>query len=286
VRYEWLGVAFAVLLVQVVIASQRWVWVLRALFIDLPLRQALRIVFVGLFFNQTLPTTLGGDIARVLELRRTSIALGRATTSVVLDRISALLAIVILVVLSLPLALPLIDKPIAQLSMATVAIGGLCGLAVLAHIDLLFGLQKRWRLPDHIALFVGNARHVLLSPTHCARTLGSSLVVAMISGITVGLIARSLNIDVGLLTCCILVPPVMLLTTLPISLAGWGVREAAMVVALSYVHVGSADALLLSLAYGLIVMAIGLPGGVIWLAGSLAAPSIEVSNIKSRSSLT
>ena len=54
-HYAWLLAAIAVLSLQVVIAAQRWVWVLGALEVTLPLTDALRIVCVGLFFNQTLP---------------------------------------------------------------------------------------------------------------------------------------------------------------------------------------------------------------------------------------
>lgn len=281
-HYAWLLAAMAALSLQVVIAAQRWVWVLRALEVTLPLPEALRIVCVGLFFNQTLPTTLGGDIVRVLELRRAQVALGRATTSVVLDRISALAAILIIVVLSLPALLMLIDEPAAKLSLLIAAIGGLAGLVALAHLDLLMKFLQGWQLPAHLAVFMRNARHVLLSFSHSRRTLGTSLVIAIISGICVGLLARSLDINVDIVTCCILVPPVLLLTTLPISLAGWGVREAAMVVAFGYVNINAADALLLSIAFGCIVMAVGLPGGVLWLA-SKGDATISHSPVRVRS---
>ena len=282
-HYAWFLAAVAGLSLQVVVAAQRWVWVLRALGIALPLPDALRIVCVGLFFNQTLPTTLGGDILRVLELRRAQVTLAQATTSVVLDRISALAAILVIVVLSLPALLMLIGEPVAKLSLPVAAIGGLVGLVALAHLDLLMKFLKGWQLPAHVAVFVRNARHVLFSFSHSRRTLGSSLVIAITSGICVGLLARSLDINVDILTCCILVPPVLLLTTLPISLAGWGVREAAMVVALSYVNVNAADALLLSIAFGCIVMSVGLPGGVLWLASkSDAAISHSPVRVRSR----
>jgi hypothetical protein len=105
-------------------------------------------------------------------------------------------------------------------------------------------------------------------------------LVTIISGISVGLIARSLDIEVDILTCVVLVPPVLLISTLPVSLAGWGVREAAMVVAMSYAHVGTADALLLSIAFGCIVMAMGLPGGILWLLRSYNATRPPIAPAK------
>ncbi|KAF0137780.1 MAG: hypothetical protein FD153_1608 [Rhodospirillaceae bacterium] len=63
----------------------------------------------------------------------------------------------------------------------------------------------------------------------------------------------------------VLVPPVLLIMTLPISIAGWGVREQAMITAFGLVGVSEESALALSILSGLTILAGGLPGGVVWL---------------------
>ena len=60
-------------------------------------------------------------------------------------------------------------------------------------------------------------------------------------------------------------PLVSLVTFLPVSVAGWGLRESSMVVALGLIGVPSAEAFSLSVLFGLVVMASGIPGGVLWL---------------------
>lgn len=264
-EYGWLGAALVMLLIQVAIATQRWIFVLRALQIEFPFRDALRVVFVGLFFNQTLPSTIGGDVVRIWELRRADIPLQSATTSVVLDRITALAAIVLVVTVSLPILFVIVGDAIAQVSLALGALGGLASLLVLVTMDLIPGLSKEWRMIRFVAALARDARRVLLSAPVATRALGASVIIAIISGVSVALVARSLNINVGLLECCVLFPPVLLLSALPISLAGWGVREAAMVAAFGYVEVGATDALVLSVVVGLTVVAVGLPGGLMWL---------------------
>ena len=97
------------------------------------------------------------------------------------------------------------------------------------------------------------------------------------TSLAVFLIARSLALDIDVLTCLVLVPPVILLTILPISMAGWGVRELGMISALGYAGVASADALLISLTLGVFVVLLSLPGGWIWLAKKYHAPRVEVS---------
>ena len=66
----------------------------------------------------------------------------------------------------------------------------------------------------------------------------------------------------------VLVPPVLLVTTLPISIAGWGVREGAMVGAMALIGVPQEGALVLSLILGLLSLIACLPGGVVWMMSS------------------
>jgi hypothetical protein len=78
----------------------------------------------------------------------------------------------------------------------------------------------------------------------------------------------------------------MLISMVPISIAGWGVREGAMVSAFGLVGLRAADALAMSIVFGLIVSLVGVPGGVIWALtrpkraaatddGSPAAPAVK-----------
>ena len=52
---------------------------------------------------------------------------------------------------------------------------------------------------------------------------------------------------------------------IPVSIAGWGVREGAMVVAFGFVGIPAADALVVSLTFGALLVAAGMPGGILWL---------------------
>ncbi len=61
-----------------------------------------------------------------------------------------------------------------------------------------------------------------------------------------------------------LIPLVQLATTMPISIGGWGVREAGMVGLLAMIGVPKAAALLLSIQLGLVVTLVSLPGGILY----------------------
>jgi hypothetical protein len=63
-----------------------------------------------------------------------------------------------------------------------------------------------------------------------------------------------------------LVPPVVLIATIPVSIAGWGVRESAMVLAFSYAGLVESDGLIISIIFGAMTFVVGAIGGIIWIA--------------------
>jgi hypothetical protein len=73
-----------------------------------------------------------------------------------------------------------------------------------------------------------------------------------------------MDLEVSLLDCVLLVPPVILVTVVPISIAGWGVREGAMVVAFGFINVPPSAAFAMSVLFGLTLAAASLPGSLLW----------------------
>jgi glycosyltransferase 2 family protein len=66
----------------------------------------------------------------------------------------------------------------------------------------------------------------------------------------------------------LLVPPVILVATIPISIAGWGLREGAMMTVFAYAGLLRADGLIVSILFGASLFAVGAVGGAIWILGS------------------
>ncbi len=80
-------------------------------------------------------------------------------------------------------------------------------------------------------------------------------------------VADSLGIDLPFLSWVVIVPPVTLIQLVPVSLAGWGVREFGFVVVLAGFGIPAEAALATSLLVGLCLIIVGLPGGLLWLTG-------------------
>ena len=76
---------------------------------------------------------------------------------------------------------------------------------------------------------------------------------------------KAVGIELGLLPYLVLVPLALLFSVLPLSVAGWGVREGAIVALFSAIGAAKAAALAMSLLYGVILILVSLPGLLVYL---------------------
>jgi glycosyltransferase 2 family protein len=79
-------------------------------------------------------------------------------------------------------------------------------------------------------------------------------------------LALALSVSITPIDAFALVPSALLIAMVPISLAGWGVREAVFIQALSLAGVSATHALAVSLLYGFVGLITGMIGGCIWFA--------------------
>jgi hypothetical protein len=107
----------------------------------------------------------------------------------------------------------------------------------------------------------------MLFSLHVAGTLMTlSLTVHVLTAAMAWCAARMIAAPVEFWHALLLVPPVLLIATVPISIAGWGVREKSLVLAFAYAGLPETDGFLVSVLLGLTMFAIGLAGGAVWLA--------------------
>ena len=147
IRAVELVVVLALASAQFLMFGLRWWLVGRACAAELRLPSAVRIAFISMFFNQTLPATVSGDIVRTYLASREGVPLHRAIVGVVLDRIIGALALVGLVVATLPAFYAVVSNSTLRGSLTTVALVGALssGLLLLAG-GRVAQLLKRWRV--------------------------------------------------------------------------------------------------------------------------------------------
>jgi uncharacterized protein (TIRG00374 family) len=269
------GAGVLLLLVQTALCTVRWRLLVPQ---DTPRPALVRSFWAymeGAFCNQVLPSTIGGDAVRVVRWRSPQMPAAEAFATVLVDRISGATGAALLAGLAsvLLLAHDVADyRTLSALALSATFLFGCASFIalmrwprlrpVLHYVDRMYpGLERAWR-----ALVLG--RRFLIS-------LAYSVVGHCLSGVAVYVLARSLAVDLPLALAIGITGVVILISMIPISLAGWGMREASFLTLLSPLGVSSQDAVLIGILFGLVILVSALPGGLSLLFGWAKQPGGE-----------
>lgn len=260
-----LALSVVLMLVQLTFGAARWGVVLRALNAKLGAVKIFLLYYVGAFFAIVLPGLVGGDAVRVWATVRAGEPLVIAVNSVMLERASAVLSLLVLVAVTEPLLLARVPDLPGPWVFPLLTLGAVAGIVVLSVMDHLPEKLMRWRAVRALAYLAADTRRVAFHAKTGLSAFGAALLGNINLSLVMWALAVGLHIPVDVVDCLVLVPPVFLVTTLPISIAGWGVREAAMVTSFGFIGIDGGQSLLLSLVFGILNMVIALPGGIAFL---------------------
>jgi len=239
------------------------------------LSQALDVAFIGAFFSQAFISFVGGDAMRIWGIVRAGAPVGLAARAVVLDRVAGLAGMLILVLLTLPSLLYLVRDPGMRVGLLAALVMGIAGFVALGLLKHMPRALTRMRPVQWLAQLSATALSFARSPRTSGELLGLSIIIQIFNVGIFYVIAAGLSVDIRLWQCLLLVPPVMFLSMLPISFAGWGVREGAVIVAFSLVGVPAGQIVTVSVFFGLSVLAVSLPGALLWLVQRGQGMSLE-----------
>lgn len=249
-------------------SALRWSKVVEALGYRLTFGRSLLFVLIGYFFNQTLLSAIGGDGVRVWKAYRAGLSAAAAVNGVLIDRAMQYVAHMLLVIASLPALFRMISDWRVHLAVLVLLIGSALGLTGAATVDR-FPLWLRGLRPIAFLLpLSAGLRRVLFVPHRATLSVLLGLANQVGVLVVVTILALGLHLSISWLQCLVVVPVAMLMTALPISIGGWGVREGSFVVGFGLIGVPAGDALTLSVLFGLLNMVVRLPGGFIWLAAA------------------
>ena len=251
------------------LGSLRWLILLKAHQVPCNYWEVLSSYYLGVFFNNFLPTSIGGDLIRTLRLHLAGYALEPLIATSILDRIIGLIVVLVLGTVALPFwHHPLLDDwmrwiPI-MLTMVTLAFFYLVLYlldARLAHYERLFDrpiLRVLFQILQ-ICCATHRSKGALLI-TVVLTLLLQSLVVFIYN-----LLGEYIGITIPLPVYFISSLAVFVAATLPISVGGLGVREGTLVGVLVFAGAEVHQATVLSLLYLAVLWAATLPGGCIFL---------------------
>ena len=266
VSVPWLVLALLLVVPQLLLSAWRWRLTAQLLGIPLPMRRAVSEYWLGNFLNQVVPGGVAGDATRAWRHARTEVPAREAWHAVLIERAAGQIVLLTCALLSLPFAPALREGLGAWLARDASRAAPLAALAVLAAVVVA---RRVW---PALALFWRDLRRALLARSAWPRQLLVS-VALVCSYVAVYLCcARALGDQSTVLTVAPLVCWVLLAMALPVSLAGWGIREGAAAAVWLLAGLPVVQGVAVSLLYGLIVLVSALPGAWILLARS-AAPA-------------
>lgn len=269
-------VLLAVMIAQRFLAAFRWWLLLRLNDPGFTPGAVARITFAADFAGQLLPGTLGVEVLRLVGASR-RVGAAAALSSLLVDRLLSTAALAALVVGALAIAPSAlrIDAPVAAaswvcLALVIAATGAILSPALRRRAQRLLPKPIAARLEHrlarvHTALDQYRSRPALLA-------FGGVLAVAfqLMRVLMYIIAAAALGVAAPALALVVCIPVVIFVSLLPISIGGFGVREAALVYLLGTVGVPAESAVAMSLLVFVVHTISKLPGA--WFC-AVAAPS-------------
>ncbi len=269
-----LVLAAALIVAQaVLVVAWRWSRILSAIDRPIAARELWSPVVIGLFFNQVLPSTVGGDGMRMWFLTRMGRSVGLAVRSVLIDRILGLLALMALSAGGALFLVPFVASPAPLWGVAAVSLAGTAAVIAAPTLLHLLGFLPIGFLKREIGVVAAEIALLRRSRRMVLGMFGVSVAGHLLIALAVWAVAACLNLDLPLFAALAVLPAVLLAATLPVSIAGWGVREGAMVLGLGLIGVGAGPAALISVSFGLLQLGLGMLGGLVWLVHGRPKPA-------------
>jgi uncharacterized protein (TIRG00374 family) len=264
-----------------VLNTRRWQLLLENVGVREPLAWLAQLYFIGLFFSLFLPTGTGGDAVRMYQVARRS---GRPTEAVVATLQERLFGLGASLLIGLVAAFYFLPRLPVQFQLWALLVQtlGILAVGVLIYPTPFFAAAERWaaRRSEH-PLSRRLAEHRLVKPLlqlvdpvrelpklKPRRILGALVLAlaALLLGITMYyLLAQGLQLQVGFIELCLVVPLVWIVRMAPVSLNGIGVGEGAFVSLMSLFGIPVAQSLTLALAVLALQTGLALVGGLVLL---------------------
>lgn len=272
-RFGWVLLAVAISVVQVAVLAWRWRFTAGCLGVDLSYTAAWREYYLSIFLNQVMPGGVVGDVSRAWRQARVQTRqrepAGPAVRAVIFERLSAQAVMTAVALVSL-LALPVIVNRGSRL-----VLFGAGAVAVVIVIAMVVWMRRQSSAQSLVGQVLADLDAAHLSgPVFAAQLVSAAIVVGTYLG-TYLTAARAVGMDTPLPVLLPLVAPVLMSMLIPVTVAGWGLREGAAAVLWGAVGLTAADGVLVSVAYGLLVLIGSLPGALFLMRpGTTTRPAV------------
>jgi len=266
-RPGWVALALGLSVIQVVALAWRWRFTAGHLKVALSFGEAWREYYLSIFLNQVLPGGVMGDVSRAWRQARARArsdvggASGPAARAVIFERLSAQAVMTTVALVSLLVLPAAVGRRSGPMVFATVA-----AASVIVGVVLIWG-RRQFSAASPTGRVLAELASAHLSPSVFAVQLSSGLFIVGTYLATYIAAARAVGVETPFLVILPLVAPVLMTMLIPVTVAGWGLRESAAALLWGAVGLTAADGITISVAYGVIVLVGSLPGAAVLAMG-------------------
>lgn len=265
-----LFLAFCIFFSGYALCLLRWEMLLKAVKIHLPLKRIIISFSGGIFFSLFLPSTIGGDLMRSIDLAAHTKRPKEVVATVLLDRLSGYIGLVSLALLSILFGWRFIQDRSVLLSVAIITGVLIAVLLVLFNRFVYNKINKILHSPSagKIRESIKNLHQEIHYFRHHKKVIVNNLIFSAViqatAPLTFFVLALALGLKIKLLYFFIFLPIISAITLLPISIGGLGLRDATTVFFFAKVGVVKNLAFAMSLINFFFILICGALGGLIY----------------------
>jgi hypothetical protein len=273
----WLGAALVLYLLMVLSSAVRWGVLLRAQHVRLPFSFLTQSFLVATFFNNFLPSNIGGDVIRITDTARAAGSKTLATTVVLIDRGIGLLGLALMAATGASLVQRVAGPVGPTMLWAGFVIGAIIATPALLMPESFARLLQPLRVfhQEWVDERIGRLTYALTrfkeTPAALALCFIGAVLVQAILVLFYVAIARSMQIPIGFAELAVIVPVSFIVQMVPLSVNGFGVREATFGFYFTRLGLPLESALLVSFVGAALIMLFSLSGGVAYLRRSVVS---------------
>lgn len=263
-------IAFTVFTAQFPISAYKWQRSLRLHGLEYSFLFLQKVLCIGFFFNNFLPTSIGGDAYRAIKTMPKEGFRSRAVSAILVERIIGLGALLFLGWIAGIFILSQERIPIVLYFVLTCLAGGIAFIILLTvlRMGLLSGLLNRLKNIQKLEALTHNMGLIYRNPRALVNIFIISLIFQFLAIVAIAALFDALGSDGGYAKYAIIGAIVGLVSMLPISINGIGVTESAFAVTAMQLGMDFNQAVVVAFMLRILVFPLSLVCGLIYLVDS------------------
>jgi hypothetical protein len=225
----------------------------------------MRINFAAMFSNQVLPSSIGGDVVKTALATKEGLALGRAIRTVLLDRMTGLISLIFLIAATYGVIESYFPKEWALKGSQLIVVPILGALLITLYNGAKISkFLEKFEYLKWIRTFLYEASVLFGVGWTALYTISISIIIHSIGALCVWILALNLGLNINYTVVLAFLPLISLAQLVPVSIAGWGVREGTLVSLFALMGLDPSISLVVSVIWGGSIVLAAIFSGLIW----------------------